>query len=129
MRAIGRLKEAQDLTCGLPRADRLPRTRVQQLARYANTVDAQTIMRLTDERRVAALLAFITTREATATDDVLDLFDIVMTRMVNEAEKLREKIRQRGARDLDAAALTLRRAGAVAIASHTHGEDGIAARL
>jgi hypothetical protein len=73
---------------------------VQQLARHANTVDAQTIARLTDERRWATLLAFITTLEATATDDVLDLFDIVMTRMVNEAQKQRQQTRLRGVRDL-----------------------------
>jgi len=126
-RAIARLKEVHDLACGLPRTERLPRTRVQHLARYANTVDAQTITRLSDERRYATLLAFITTLEATATDDVLDLFDIVMTRMVNEAQKLRKEMRLRGVRDLDAAALTLRRAWAVAMTTHAQGEDGIAA--
>ena len=98
---------------------------MQQLARYANTVDAQTITRLSDERRCAALLAFITTLEATATDEVLDLFDIVMTRMVNEAQKLRKELRLRGVRDLDVAALTLRKAWAVAMTTHVQGKDGV----
>lgn len=128
-RAIARLEEIQERARGLPRAERLPRTRVQQLARHANTVDAQTIARLTDERRHATLLAFLVTLEATATDDVLDLFEIVMTRMVNEAQKQRQEMRKRGARDLDAAALTLRKAWAIARASQAQGKDGIAAAL
>jgi TnpA family transposase len=128
-RAIARLEDIQDLAHGLPRTERLPRTRVQQLARHANVADAQTITRLTDERRFATLLAFITTLEASATDDVLDLFDIVMTRMINEAKKLRQEMRLRSVRDLDAAALTLRKAWAIAMTGHSEGEDGIAAAL
>jgi hypothetical protein len=128
-RAIARLEEVQSLAHGLPRTEELPRTRVQQLARHANTADAQTLARLTEQRRCATLLAFITTLEATATDDVLDLFDIVMTRMVNEAQKLRQQMRLRGVRDLDAAAIILRKAWAIAMTTHAKGSDGIVAAL
>jgi TnpA family transposase len=113
VRAIARLAEIQNLTCNLPQVDHLPRTRLLSLARYANAVNAQTMSRLSDERRIATVLAFIKVLEASAADDVMDLFDVVLTRTVNDALKERQKTRLRGLRDLDAAALTLRKACAV----------------
>jgi hypothetical protein len=40
------------------------------------------------ERRTATLLAFVRTLEATAQDDVLDLFDIVVTALFTDAAKV-----------------------------------------
>ena len=65
------------------------------------------------ERRTATLLAFVRTLEATAQDDVLDLFDIVVTALFTDAAKVGKKARLRTLRDLDAAALQLRQAGGV----------------
>ncbi len=65
------------------------------------------------ERRTATLLAFVWTLEGTAQDDVLDLFDIVATTLFTDAAKVGKKARLRTIRDLDAAALQLRRAGGV----------------
>jgi TnpA family transposase len=112
-RSIARLAEIQTLGSGLPHMERLPRSRLLSLARYACAADAQTVSRLSEERRTATLLAFIKTLEASAADDVMDLFDVVLTRMVNDAIKERQKSRLRGLRDLDAAAITLRNACAV----------------
>ncbi len=64
-------------------------------------------------RRLATLIAFIRTLEATAQDDVLDLFDIVVTQIFTTAQKTGREARMRGLRDLDAAALTLRQGWAV----------------
>ena len=109
-RAIARLEEIRKLASGLPRTDRLTKTKVLALARFAGTARAQAVARFPDERRIATLLAFIQTLEASAQDDVLDLFDIIVTRMFAEAEKTRKEKRLRGLRDLDGAALTLRKA-------------------
>src|SRR5207244_584506 len=57
-RAITRLGEVRGLAHGLPRTDRLPKTKVLALARFASTAKAQAVARLPDERRIATLLAF-----------------------------------------------------------------------
>ena len=107
-RAVARLDEVRLLVAGLPRTDRLPRTRVLALARFAAAAKASAVARLPDDRRLATLIAFIRTLEATAQDDVLDLFDIVVTQIFTDAQKAGREARMRGLRDLDAAALTLR---------------------
>src|SRR4051812_47854410 len=111
-RTVRRLGEVQDLARDLPRTDRVPRSRVLALARFATASKAQAIMRLPDQRRVATLLAFVRTLEASAQDDVLDLFDVVVTRIFADAKKREEEARLRSLRDLDAAALVLRGVGA-----------------
>ena len=89
-RAVRRLAEVQDLAQDLPRTDRLPRSRVLSLARFAGASKAQAIARLPGERRIATLLAFVRTLEASAQDDVLDLFDVVVTKILTDAEKREE---------------------------------------
>ena len=44
-------------------------------------------------RRTATLLAFVRTLEATAQDDLLDLFDIVVTTFFTDAAKVGKKAR------------------------------------
>lgn len=62
---------------------------------------------------MATLLAFVRTLEATAHDDVLDLFDVIVTDMFADAKVAGQKDRLGSIRDLDAAALILRQACAV----------------
>ncbi len=114
-RAIGRLDEVRLLTLGLPTIDHVPPGRVMALARFATVAKAQAVARMPLERRMATLLAFVRTLEATAQDDVLDLFDVVVTTLFNDAAKIGKKARLRTIRDLDAAALQLRRVGGVLI--------------
>ena len=109
-RALRRLAEIQDLARGLPTTDRLPRSRVLSLARFAAAAKAQTIARMPETRRIATLLAFVRMLEASAGDDVLDLFDVVVTGLLSDADKAEQQARLRGLRDLDQAALVLRRA-------------------
>jgi TnpA family transposase len=91
----------------------VPPGRVVALARFATVAKAQAVARMPLERRTATLLAFVRTLEATAQDDVLDLFDIVVTALFSDAAKVGKNARLRTLRDLDAAALLLRRAGGV----------------
>jgi len=71
------------------------------------------VARLPDDRRAATLVAFIRTLEASASDDVIDLFDVVSTRMFSNARINARDARMRSLRDLDAASLRLRDAGVV----------------
>jgi hypothetical protein len=61
---------------------------VTALARFATVAKAQAVARLPEERRTATLLAFVRTLEASAQDDVLDLFDIVVSKLFTDAVAL-----------------------------------------
>ena len=97
----------------LPQIDGLPPGKVAALARFASAAKAQAVTRLPDDRRTATLLAFVHTLKASAGDDVIDLFDAVVTTMFVQAEAASKEARLRSLRDLDAAALKLRDAGGV----------------
>ena len=112
-RAIKRLDEVRELAKGLPHTDKLPKTRILALARFANAAKAQAVSRMPDERRAATLLAFIRALEASAQDDVLDLLDVIVTKIWADAVQKGRAARLRGLGDLDAAALTLKAACAV----------------
>jgi TnpA family transposase len=112
-RAIDRLQEAQALAKDLPSIERLPTSRITNLARFATAAKAQAVQRLPDDRRIATLLAYIRTLEATAHDDVLDLFDVVVSDMFANAKAAGQKDRLGSIRDLDAAAMMLRQVCAV----------------
>jgi hypothetical protein len=112
-RAIDRLDEVRLLTAGLPTVAHVPPGRVTALARFAAVAKAQAVARMPEERRMATLLAFVRTLEASAQDDVLDLLDVVVTKVFADAAAVGKRARLRTIRDLDAAALKLRQAGAV----------------
>ncbi len=112
-RAVSRLDEVRTLVVGLPTTAHVPPGRVMALARFAMVAKAQAVARLPKDRRAATLLAFVRTLEASAQDDVLDLFDIVVTTLFTDAAKVGKRARLRTIRDLDAAALQLRQAGGV----------------
>jgi hypothetical protein len=112
-RAVARLDEIRLFTAGLPEVDRLPPGKIAALARFAGAARAQAVARLPDDRRAATLLAFIHTLEASASDDVVDLFDAVSTTMFSQASAASKEARLRSLRDLDAAALKLRDMGCI----------------
>jgi TnpA family transposase len=112
-RAIERLDEVRLLTAGLPTVAHVPPGRVTALARFAAVAKAQAVARMPEERRMATLLAFVRTLEASAQDDVVDLLDVVVTKVFADAAAVGKRARLRTIRDLDAAALKLRQAGAV----------------
>ena len=91
-RAVGRLDEVRVLTLGLPTIDHVPPGRVTALARFATVAKAQAVARMPLERRTATLLAFVRTLEATAQDDVLDLFDIVVTTLFTDAARSAKRL-------------------------------------
>ncbi|MHB1304568.1 MAG: Tn3 family transposase [Acidiphilium sp.] len=108
-RAVVRLDEVRLLATSLPGIAHVPPGRVTALARFATVAKAQAVARLPQERRTATLLAFVRTLEASAQDDVLDLFDIVVSKLFTDAATVGKRARLRTIRDLDLAALRLRR--------------------
>jgi len=107
VRALRRIEEIRAL--GLPRtiSQRIPPSRLQALARVAMTAKAPALQRLSEERRLATLVAFAATVEAAALDDALDLLDILLTEIFSDATKAGQTARLRTLKDLDAAALQL----------------------
>ena len=86
----------------------VPAGRLKQMARHAAASRAAQLERLSDDRRIATLLAWASVFEATAQDDVLDLLDELMRSLWKLATRAGERERLRTLRDLDAAALQLR---------------------
>lgn len=103
----------------MPELDRIPPGKAAALARFAFAAKAQAVARLPDDRRAATLVAFVRTLEASAGDDVIDLFDAVSTTMFARAQATSKEARLRSLRDLDAAALRLRDAGTVLLVDAT----------
>ncbi|MBF0548251.1 MAG: Tn3 family transposase, partial [Candidatus Riflebacteria bacterium] len=106
VRAIQRLQTVRDLEIRLP-ATRIPTNRLTSLARFAGTAKATAISRLLPARRLATLVAFVHCLEATAQDDVIEIFDILLQELFNDAAKTDKKARLRSAKDLDRAAIVL----------------------
>ena len=79
--------------------------RVLELARFAATAKVTAIERMGKEHRAAALVALVSTLEATGQDDALDVLVIVLTDIFSEASKAGIKARLRTLKDLDAAAV------------------------
>jgi hypothetical protein len=68
---------------------------------------------MSEQRRIATLLAFAHLLEATAQDDAIDVLDMLVETMLDRVEHDGERARLRTLRDLDAAALHLREASLV----------------
>ena len=107
VRALQRVQEVRHLGIDLQVSQRIPPGRLQALARFASTAKVSAVQRLPDSRRLATLVAFACNLEACALDDALDLLDILITEIFNEAEKSSDKARLRTIKDLDAAAMQL----------------------
>ena len=108
--ALRRLDQIRALEVSEVPVQDLPEARLARLARHAQSAWAQTLLRMSEERRLATLLVFAQTLERTATDDVLDLFDGLMAALALSGETTRRRERLRSLKDLDQAALVLEQA-------------------
>ena len=86
----------------------LPEAVVRRLARYAAGAKAQNIARMPEPRRTGTLAAFASSLLTTATDDVLDVFDLLMGELRVKAEANAKRKRLQTLRDYDRAAIDLR---------------------
>ncbi|OLV16860.1 Tn3 family transposase [Deinococcus marmoris] len=118
---LHRVEQIRALGIGEVDLSDVPEARQAILVRHAQTVRAQLIERLGEERRLATLLVFLQHLERTATDDVLDIFHDLMTSLALKGEAKRKRERLRSLKDLDQAALLLR--DAVRILLNSEGQD------
>jgi hypothetical protein len=106
---ILRLQSVRDLGIKLPKTS-VPPGRLASLARFAGTAKVTAIIRLPPVRRLATLVAFIHCLEATAQDDVVEVLDVWLNALFNEAANADKKARLRSLKDLDKAAMVLAKA-------------------
>lgn len=107
IKAIERVKEIKAIGVGNIDLSAIPQNRLKALARYAACASAQTISRMTENRKIATLLAFSNVFSTTAMDDALEVFDLMVSEVRSDAEKIGKRDRLRTIGDLDAAALKL----------------------
>lgn len=107
VRALQRLQSIRDLRLTRPIPAALPPSRLALLARFAASAKVSVIQRLPAARRLATLVAFVQSLEATAQDDALEVLEILLRNLFAEAVRADRKARLRTLKDLDQAALTL----------------------
>jgi TnpA family transposase len=111
--AVDRAAELAGLGLGPSAVDlsAVPARRVAALARHGMTSKAPVLARLAPDRRAGTLLATVRHLQATAVDDVLDLFDVLMaTNLLARAERTSRDEQVRGLPALARAAGTVARA-------------------
>ncbi|WP_233096219.1 DUF4158 domain-containing protein [Alicyclobacillus sp. SO9] len=97
----------------------IPVGRLHTLARFAAAARAQAISRMSLERQLATLVAFANVFAITAQDDLLELFDRLMTELLAKTQQEGKRARLRTIRDLDAAARQLREACVILLNDQT----------
>jgi hypothetical protein len=90
-----RLGDARKLGVDQLDLSNIPTGRLKVLARYASTVRAQTIQRMPPERGIATLLAFVSSLQASAQDDVLDVLDRLLTDLLARVDRQERQRRLR----------------------------------
>ena len=107
--AFERLAAVRAVDVGEPSVD-VPAGRLRALARYGLAAKAQTLRRLSPDRRIATLLAALWQLELDATDDALILLDRVCGLLLSHAAREHKDRRYGELPDLDRAARRLRAA-------------------
>ena len=113
--AINRLSEIRSFGISNIDLSKIPPSRVKFLARLGAASKSASIARMPDNKRIATLLAFTHLLEYTATDDVIDLLDLLVKGFLFKSKREGEQQRLRTLKDLDAAALKLTEAVEVLI--------------
>ncbi|UNC52655.1 hypothetical protein [Enterobacter huaxiensis] len=104
VQAISRLQTIRNLGVTLPAITPVSDICITALARYASTAKTTTLQRLPEKRKLATLVAFSCCMEATAQDDALELLEVLLRDLFNEAVQTDKRNRQRILKDLDRAA-------------------------
>ncbi len=107
--AFGRLAEVREVGVGTVTVD-LPAGRLRALARYGLGAKAQTLRRMSPQRRTATLLAALWQLELDATDDALIVLDQVTDLLLSQAIREHKDRRYAQLPELDRAARRLRAA-------------------
>jgi len=106
VQAILRLQTVRDLGIRLP-ATGIPPNRLASLARFAGSAKVTAINRLSSARRLATMVAFVHCLESTTQDDAIEILDMLLHELFNNAARAEKKARLRSIKDLDKAATVL----------------------
>jgi len=106
VKSLQRIEMARDISVTIS-FSRIPSCRIEKLARFANTAKITAISRLPFERKMATLVAFAHSLEASAQDDALDVLCMLLRDLFSSAKQNNNKARLRTLKDLDLAAATL----------------------
>jgi hypothetical protein len=105
--ALMRLQAVRELGIRLPAATHIPATRVAALARFAGAAKASAILRLPVLRRLATFVVFEHCLDASAQDDAMEVLEVILRELFDDAVKADRKSRLRSLKDLDEAAAIL----------------------
>jgi hypothetical protein len=115
VKALNKLENIRALGIGTLDVSKIPPIRLKSLAQNAFTVRVQAITRMPNSKRIAILVAFVYTLEATATDDILTILELLVKDLFSTSEREGKKERLRTLKDLDKAALQLSEVSRVVI--------------
>lgn len=101
VKALLRLGEVRALGIRVPPAARIPASRVAALARFAGAAKISAILKLSNPRRLAILVAFVHCMEASAQDDALDVLDALLQELFTGAAKAEKIHRLRTLKEQD----------------------------
>lgn len=99
--AIERWKTLNDFGLHAENLSTLPAVRLKNLARYAGMTSVFNIARMSPQKRMAVLVAFVLAWETLALDDALDVLDAMLAVIIRDARKIGQKKRLRSLKDLD----------------------------
>lgn len=105
--ALERLIEIRSMGIGGFDLSKLPAGRIKTMARIAAGSKAQSIDRMSAQRRIATLVAFASVFEETAQDDAITVLDLLISDLLRSSENEGKKDRLRSLKEFDAAALRL----------------------
>lgn len=113
VKALSRLEQIRTLVIRQLNLSKIPTIRLHLLARYGMTSKAQILERMPMTRKIATLIAFAYILEEVATDDAIDLLDLLIRELLIKSQKEGKKERLKSLKDLDQAAFKLSEATAV----------------
>ncbi len=105
--AINRYIELKTMGIHSLNLKHIPLLRLKNLSRYASITSMYSISRMSTDRQIAILVAFVYEFEKMALDDALDIFDMLITHITTQAKKVSRQKRLRTLKDLDESALLL----------------------
>ena len=85
----------------------IPLARLKALARHSQVISAYKLVRMSEHKRIALLLAFVRATTVSLLDDALDILDLLITDIAGKAKNAGKRKRLRSLKDLDKSAISL----------------------
>ena len=101
----------------------IPPVRLKNLARHAGMISMHKIAGMSDDKRIAILVAFAKAFVTIALDEALDVLDLLITSIAGEAKRIGQKKRLRTLKDLDKSALALAEACSLILSDETQDDQ------